>query len=224
VMAPMRLQNFDGEMDLEGRTIRIRKGRADFFRGKVEGKLDARLIPDPTYEFQGSFERVNLSQLGRSVPFLNNRIAGTASATLSLAAHGIGRSNLIASMEGSGTLNAKNAELPGIDLTRVFPMDDPGTSSDIFTSVTGAFRIHAAGIDLANFVLDQSRGRLQVEGRIAFSHTLNLRIRPSILQAATSPAAASTPSFLLTGTIEDPKLALPNSTPKPSARSGSRGR
>jgi AsmA-like C-terminal region/AsmA family len=224
VLAPMRLENFDGEMDLEGRTIRIRKGRADFFGGKVEGKLDARLIPDPAYEFQGSFERVNLVQLGRGVPFLNNRIAGTTSATLSLAAHGIGRRNLIASMEGNGTLNAKKAELPGMDLTKVFPVDDPGTSSDVFTSVTGAFRIHAAGIDLANFVLDQSRGRLQVEGRITFSHTLNVRISPSILQAASSPAAASPPGFLLTGTIEDPKLTLPTSAPKPSARFGSRGR
>ena len=99
---PMRLEQFDGQAELDGRTIRIRNALADFFGGKVAGTLDARLVADPTYEFQGRFDRVNLVQLADSVPFLNNRIGGTASGTLSVAAHGIGRENLIGSMEGNG--------------------------------------------------------------------------------------------------------------------------
>ena len=224
VLAPMRLGQFDGEVELDGRTIKIRKAQADFFGGKVAGSLDARLFADPTYEFQGRFDRVNLSQLAHSVSFLNNRVAGTASATLSISAHGIGYKNLMGSMEGNGTLNAKNGRVSGIDFAAMFPGDDQDTSSDAFASLQGAFRIHAAGIDLTNFVLDHPQGRFQADGRIDFSHALNLRIHPSILQAATSPAAASPPSFLLTGTIEDPKLVLPNSAPKSSARSGGRGR
>ncbi len=224
IMAPMRLGQFDGEAELEGRTIRIRKAQADFFGGKVAGTFDARLFADPTYAFQGRFDRVNLSQLGHSVAFLSNRIGGTASGTLSITAHGICRDNLIASMEGNGTLSAKNAQLPGIDFSGLFPGSEEESPPGGFIGIQGAFRVHATGIDLSNFVLDDPRGRVQADGRIDFSHTLNLRIHPSILQAATSPAAVSPLSFLLTGTIENPKLAPPNSPAKSSARSGNRGK
>jgi hypothetical protein len=80
------------------------------------------------------------------------------------------------------------------------------------------YRIQNKGIDLANFVLDNFRGRLEAEGRIDFSHALNVRVRPSIFQAATAPASASPPSFLLGGTIETPRLILPSAVSKPAAR------
>jgi len=224
LIAPMRLEQFVGEAELSDRTIKIRNGQADFFGGKVAGMLDAQLSADPSYDFEGRFDRVNLAQLGRSVAFLNDRLAGSASGTLSIAAHGIGHENLIGSMEGNGTLNARNAELRGIDFAGVFSGNDQDPSLDPFASVQGTFRIHGAGIELNNFVLDHSRGRLRADGRIDFSHALNLRIRPSIFQAATSPYAISPPIFLLTGTIEEPKLALPNVASKLPAKSGARGR
>ena len=90
----------------------------------------------------------------------------------------------------------------GLDLSSVFPGDNPDAAPDTFSSVQGTYRIQNKGIDLANFVLDNSRGRLEAEGRIDFSHALNIRVRPSIFQAATAPASASPPSFLLGGTIE----------------------
>lgn len=224
VVAPLRLDQFDAETEIDGRTIRISKAQADFFGGKVAGTMDAQLVADPTYEFQGRFDRVNLSQLGQSVTFLTNRIAGTASGNLSLTTHGIGHQDLMNAMQGNGTLSAKNAEITGINLAGLFPGDDPDPPSDPFAFIQGTFRIHGTGIDIANFVLDQPRGRLRADGRIDFTHALNLRILPSILQAATSPAAASPLGYLLTGTIEDPKLVLPNSAPRPSSSSGSRRR
>jgi hypothetical protein len=224
VVAPLRFQKFDGEMELDGRTLKITKAQADFFGGKVAGTLDTRLLADPSYAFRGRFDRVNLAQLGNSSALLNDRIAGTASGTLTVAAHGIGRENLIGSMEGNGTLTARNAELPGLDFTGVLPGAQQDSSLSPFVSVQGAFRIHARTIELTNFVMDHARGRLQAEGHIDFSHALDLRIRPSIFQAATSPAAASPPSFLLTGTIEDPKLIVPTAEPKPAARTSGRAR
>jgi len=219
---PMHIEQFDGEAELAGRTIRIRKAQADFFGGKISGSLDAQLLPDPSYEFQGRFDRVDLARLASAVSFLNRRIAGNASATLTLSAHGIGRQDLIGSMQGQGTLNARNAALSGVDLSSVFPGDNPETAPDTFSSVQGTYRIQNKGIDLANFVLDNSRGRFEAEGRIDFSHALNIRVHPSIFQAATAPASALPPSFLLSGTIETPKLLLPSTVPKPAARSSSR--
>ena len=125
-------------------------------------------------------------------------------------------------MQGQGTLTGRNAALTGLDLSSVFPGDNPDAAPDTFSSVQGTYRIQNKGIDLANFVLDNSRGRLEAEGRIDFSHALNIRVRPSIFQAATAPASASPPSFLLGGTIETPKLVLPPAILKPAARANSR--
>ena len=218
----MRFEQFDGEVELDGRTIRIRKAQADFFGGKTSGTLDARLVADPSYEFQGRFDRVNLAQLARAVPFLNNRIAGTASATLSVAAHGIGRENLMGALEGKGTLDARNAEIRGLDFSEVYPGGAQVSSSSPFASVAGDFRIQSRGIDVSNFVLAHSPDWLQADGRIDFSHALDIRIRPSIFQAATSPASAASSSFLLSGTIENPKLAPASSATQPAPRRTSR--
>jgi AsmA-like C-terminal region len=215
---PMHIEQFDGEAELAGRAIRIQKAQADFFGGKIAGSLDAQLSPDPSYEFEGRFDRVDLARLGSAVSFLNSRIGGNASGTLTLSAHGIGRQDLIGSMEGQGTLNGKNAALSGLDLSGVFPGDNPDAASDMFSSVQGTYRIQNKEIDLANFVLDNSRGRLEAEGRIDFSHALNIRVHPSIFQAATAPATASPPSFLLSGTIETPKLVVPSAVAKPAVR------
>jgi hypothetical protein len=69
---PMRLEQFDSDAELTGRTVRIRKAQADFFAGKISGSFDAQLLPDPSYEFQGRFDRVDLARLGRALPFLES--------------------------------------------------------------------------------------------------------------------------------------------------------
>jgi hypothetical protein len=223
-LSTIHIEQFDGEAELAGRSIRIRKAQADFFGGKISGAFDAQLLPDPSYEFQGRFDRVNLSQLGSAVPFLKSRISGNASGMLALSAHGIGRQDLIGSMQGQGTLSGKNAGMGGLDLSGIFPGENLDPAEEVFSSVQGAYRVQNKGIDLANFVLEDSRGRLEAEGRIDFSHALGIRIHPSIFQAAATPASASPPSFLLSGTIEAPKLVLPSTVPRSPVRPSGRER
>jgi hypothetical protein len=221
-LPPMHIEKLDGQAEIGGRTIRITNGHGDFFGGKISGSLDARLLPNPLYEFQGRFDRVDLALLGQGVASLNGRIAGIASATLTLSAQGIGRQELIDSMEGQGTLNGKDVLLRGIDLPTVISGSEPGDAPDLFASLQGAYRIQEKSVDLTNFVLDNARGRLEADGRVDFSHALNIRIRPSLFQAAVAPASASPQSFLLGGTIEAPSVILASAAPKPPARPGPR--
>ncbi len=216
---PMHIEEFDGDTEISGRAVKIRKAQADFYGGKISGSLDAQLLPDPSYDFQGRFDRVDLGQLGRAAPFLSARLgAGNVSATLALSAHGVGRQDLISSMVGQGTLHGKNIALHGFNLSSAFSGVSPENAPDLFASAQGTYRIRAGGIDLTNFAMDNSRGRLEEEGRIDFSHALVIRVRPSIFQAATSPASASPSTFILNGTIENPKLALPSGSAKPASR------
>jgi hypothetical protein len=221
-LRPMHIEKFDGQAELDGRTIRIRDAQGDFFGGKISGALDAQLLPNPSYEFQARFDRVDLALLGRSVPSLNGRIAGIASATLALSAHGIGRQDLIDSMEGQGTLNGKNVSLRGIDRSSAAAGTGAPALPDAFASLQGAYRVRNKSVDFVDFVLQGSEGRLEADGRVDFSHALNIRIHPSSIDSAPKPVADSPPSFLLGGTIESPNLFLASAATKPPARSGSR--
>jgi hypothetical protein len=215
---PMHLARLDGYAEIAGREFQIRKATADFFGGKISGALDAQLLPDPTYDFDGQFDRVDLAALGAAVPLLADRLGGSASGALRISAHGIGRQSLVSSLRGQGTLNGRNVQLSGFNLSAVFPGAASDEDAGSFGSVVGNYRIENGGIELAGFVLDHSRGRLQAEGRIDFNHALNLRVHPSILQAASNSAAVWTPTFVLGGTIESPKVILPSASPKPAAR------
>jgi hypothetical protein len=221
-LPPLHIEKFDGQAELDGRSVQIVTAQADFFGGKISGSLDAQLAHNPSYKFQGRFDRVDLALLGRGVPSLTGRIGGIASATLTLSAHGVGRQDLIDSMEGQGTLNGRNAVLRGFDLSSAIPGNPSDGTPDLFALVQGAFRIQDKSIELSNFILDHSHSRLAAEGRIDFSHALNIRVRPSIFQAAVSMAPASPPSFLLGGTLESPKPILSSAVPKPPARGNPR--
>jgi hypothetical protein len=224
VLAPLSFEQFDGEGELAGRTITIRKAQADFFGGKAAGSLDARLLADPSYQFRGRFDRVDLARLGRAIPSLSNRISGTVSATLALATHGVGRENLVRFIEGDGRLDARNAEFRGLDFASLIPGGNQPSSAGRFASARGNFQIGSGGIEVTDFVMDNSQGRFQVEGRIDFSHALNLRVHPSIFHATTTLASAPPPSFLLGGTVEAPSVVLPTSSAKPTVRPGARAR
>jgi hypothetical protein len=224
VIAPLRLERFDGEAELAGRTITIRKAQANFFGGKVTGGFDGQLLADPSYRFQGSFDRVDLAQLGHVLPSLNNHISGTASASVTLAAHGVGHENLVRFLAGDGRIDARNAELRGLIPANFIPGGNRDSSPGRFASAKGSFHIGSGQIETSDFVLDSSQGRFQADGHIDFSRTLNFRIHPLLYRATTSPANASPPSFLLSGTVEAPKLILPSPAPKSAAKSALSGR
>jgi uncharacterized protein involved in outer membrane biogenesis len=219
VLAPLRFEKFDGQAELAGRTIAIRNAQADFFGGKASGTLDARLLADPSYQFQGRFERVDIARLARALPSLNNRLAGTASATLTLSAHGVGRANLVRSMEGDGRLDARNVELSGMDFASLVSGDAQDSPTGRFASAQGNFHMGGGGIEVAGFVLENSLGCFQAEGRIDFSHALSLRIHPSISHATSNLASARPPSFVLGGTIESPSVVPPAPPAKAAAKS-----
>ena len=148
--------------------------------------------------------------------------AGIASATLALSAHGIGRQDLIDSMEGQGTLNGRNVSLRGIDLSSAASGNGARPMPDAFGSLQGTYRIRNKSVDFVDFALQSSEGRLEADGRVDFSHALNIRIHPSSIDSASTPAADSPPSFLLGGTIESPNLFLASAATKPPARASSR--
>jgi len=111
-----------------------------------------------------------------------------------------------------------------MDFASLISGDAQDSSPGRFASAQGNFHIGGGGIEVADFVLDNSQGRFQAEGRIDFSHALNLRIHPSIFHATTNLASAPPPSFVLGGTIESPSVGPPPPPAKSAAKSAARTR
>jgi hypothetical protein len=224
VLEPLHFEQFDGEAELAGRALSVRKVSAGFFGGKAAGTFDARLLAEPSYHFQGRFDRVNLALLGDTMPSLTERIAGTASGVLTLSAHGVGRENLVRSIEGGGQVDARNVELSDLDFARLIAGDNRDSPPGRFASAQGNFHVAGEGIEVSDFVFDNPQGRFQAEGRVDFSHALSLRIYPSIFHATTTLASAPPPSFLVGGTLESPSVVPPNSPVRAAAKSAARAR
>lgn len=226
-VSPLRLRHFEGEMDISGRTITFPKAAANFCGGKVSGKFVAKLLADPSYAFDGRFEHVDLANLAEEVPSLRGRVSGIASASVAFGAQGIGRQALIRSIHGRGTVEARNAQLRGLDLAAVLPGINPAyssASSQNLVSLKGTFRVGGGKIEISKLALDNSKGRFQAEGNVDFSQALNLRIRPELQPAGakgTPGADFSVDSFYLQGTLESPRLAHSSPAPKPHAGNGS---
>jgi hypothetical protein len=111
-----------------------------------------------------------------------------------------------------------------LDFASLISVADQDSSTGRFASVQGNFHIGGGGIEVADFVLENLQGRFQTEGRIDFSHALNLRVQPSIFHATTTLASAPPPSFVLGGTVEAPSLTLPAPPATATARSAARVR
>ena len=222
-LAPLRFEKFDGDAELTGRTISIRKAQADFFGGKVAGTFNAAMSADPSYQFQGRFDHVDLARLGHATASLNNRISGTASATLTISTHGVGRENLIRFIEGDGQLDARKAELRGLNLSNVISGSTQETSSGSMASAQGTFHVANGSVATSNLLLENSHGRFQAEGSIDFSRALDMQIHPSIVHAAKKSGGVP-PVFLLRGTIEAPIVSTPSIPPQSPVRAATRAR
>jgi len=217
-VAPFQLGQLDADVELAGRRITVQRARADFLEGRVSATLDAKLSSDPSYHFKGQFDRVNLALLGRAVPSLRDRFIGIASGDISLTTHGVGRENLAHSIVADGMFEARNAVIVGLDLSLVTKGSLQSVNPAKFTSAKGKFSFANGEIEISDFVLDQAGGRLQADGRIDLSRSLDIRIRPVVSSNKPAPGSSMAAIFSLGGTLDSPKWTPLSPVADPPAR------
>ncbi len=219
-VAPLQLGQVDAAVDLAGRSISVQKATAQFFGGTVTASFSADLVSDPVYRFDGVFGHINLGLLGSALPSLRDRFSGIASGTVSLTTHGIGHDALVHSIGGSGTIEAKNAELRGLDLSPVVGASAADPIPARFTSASGKFRFSSEGIQISEFMLEHPPARLQAEGNIDLSRALDIRIHSLNTSTKSSPEKKAPVIFSLGGSVEAPKWISNISAPNLPAKSG----
>jgi len=225
-LAPLRASNFDGDVRVDGRNITVRKGQAEFAGGKLSGTFSAELSHSPAYQFQGNFDRVDLAELGNDLSSFQERLAGTASAAVSLNAHGIGRENLVTSLQGEATLNAQNARWDALTLSQAVPTTGEDRAPTPLDSVQGKFRIADAAISLAGVILNSAHRRYQADGRVTFTRSLDIRIMPidEVGKSLSVASATAAPGISLQGTLQAPSIVFLEPAIKAAVRSSARVR
>src|SRR5262249_5391213 len=138
-VSPLVVRHLRAEDQVAGRAIRLRRAQAEFYGGRMEGSLDARLMSEPHYHFQAWFDGVNLKALSGATVTLRERFSGGASGELDVVAQGIGREDLLRSLEGRGTIRLRDAELRGFDLHATDLENSLQRGTSHFASAEGAF-------------------------------------------------------------------------------------
>jgi len=213
-LAPVAFQHLRAEAALDSRHIQLTNAQADFYGGTLHGSLRAMFPGGPVYRIEATLDRVHLADVVAATTSLRDKFAGTASAELELTARGLGRQALVASLEGRGKLEVRDAQIHGFDLVESLhaASTSPGTSS--FPLAAGSFLIGAGKISFANLRLSNSGEELEAAGTVGFPWDLDVRIRvlPPMLaeNPPASPVSASNlprQAFRLSGTLDSPQVA-----------------
>jgi hypothetical protein len=208
-LTALRLENLDASAGLERGELILRRANADLYGGRLSGEFRALLGNELRYSFRGQVDRTDLAALA-ALTSIKNGFGGIGSGQLELAAHGLERQALLASLEGEGFLHVQDAAIGLLEL----PLDSADNSfQDIagsrFRSSTVSFRIENGQIRVDPWMLSGRQRQLEIVGDIDFSRRLDLQVRSISLSerlggASESPAVDDL--WVIGGTLDTPQL------------------
>lgn len=214
-IAPVRVRKLKGRVDIDGRSVRLEEAHGECYGGNVSGSFDANLKAPPVYRADAQIERANLAMLAADSATLRERVAGLASASVHLTTRGIGREDLVKSLEGRGEFNGLGIQVRGLDLKSA--MNHSGSA--IWSLAVGEFTIRSRVIHIAKLRLKDGASEARAQGTVDFSHVLDLDVRPPADFDATGLAVVRGRALHVTGTLEAPQIESLN--PKVEAKHAS---
>jgi len=204
-----RLESIDAIADLDHGDLTLRRAEAGLYGGRVSGEFRAHLGTELRYSFRGQVDRTDLSALA-ALTSIKDGLGGLGSGEVELAARGLGRQALLASLEGEGFLHVQDAAIDILDL----PSDSAdGSFQDIagdrFRNSTVSFRVENGQIRVDPWLLSGRQRQLEIVGDIDFSRRLNLQVR-TISQPERSGLASDSLAgdqvWVLGGTLDAPQI------------------
>jgi hypothetical protein len=208
-LGALRLESLEATANLERGGLTLRRARADLYGGRLSGEFRAQLDAGLRYSFRGQVDRTDLSALA-ALTSIKNVFGGIGSGEVELAAHGLGRQALLASLEGEGFLQVQDAEIGLLDL----PLDSTDNSlrdiaSSRFRSSTVSFRVEGGRIRVDPWLLSGRQRQLEIVGAIDFSRRLDLQVR-SLSQSERLGPVSDSPSgddvWVIGGTLDAPQV------------------
>lgn len=207
-LGALLLERLDANADLHHGALNLRRTQADLYGGRLNGEFSARLGNEPRFAFQGQIDRADLSALAAATS-VNNGFGGIGSGEVRLAAHGVGRQALLASLEGEGFLQVQDAAIDFLNSPLGLADGFREIAGKRFRSSTVSFRVQDGEIRVDPWLLSGRQRQLEIVGKIDFSRRLDLQVRsiaPSERLGATSDSPAGDDLWVIGGTLEDPQI------------------
>jgi hypothetical protein len=206
--------------ELDGRQVNFTRIDAKTSGGSVGGSVRASLEADPRYELHVTATKLDAAMLVGRSPSLDGRVAGLISGEARFSLHGIGRENLLRSLEGGGSLSAIRAVVRGLVMNAAGGGTSLTSQDGQFSIISGRFTVAARRIHLEKINLMDAKESYEGNGSVDFARGLLFQFRPVALRGgARSPSGAAGERVIrVMGQLEAPRVTtelLPRATSLP---------
>ena len=207
----LRITGVEARATLHDLRLEVQKANANWGGGKVSASLTAEFAPRPHYAVDASVDRVHVAEV-MSNRSLAERLYCSASGELRLSADGVGRDELLRTLEGNGQLALRNVELRGWDLAASLSDGAPRTGASRWNHGEGTFAIRDRAMLLDGLRLDAPQGSLLLRGSVSFGSASDLSFerRPTPAGGTKGPNAEPGMSRVvkMTGPLDAPRVTV----------------
>jgi hypothetical protein len=216
-LAAVVLQRFHADLTVGGRHLEIANAKAQFYGGTLDGSLDAQLTATPVYHLAAEYTRVDLAALTAGSSSLAPLFAGSASGDIALSLSGASQSDLLSSLQCSGSTRVVDPEIRTLNLPDTLRTASlrPGSSS--FREAAVSFACADEKINVRDLSLEGASQKIQGTGIVNLDRTVDLRISqaasPSSERGAKSSAGPLANVVELTGPLANPSVRRAEGTP-----------
>lgn len=210
----LRLNDLRAHVALHDFQLEIHDAAARWSGGAVRGTMMAEFSPCPRYSVRATLDGIRLAEL----PGLHTdgeRLSGFASGEIRLTADGVGRDELLRTLEGEGRVQLRNVEFRGWDMAASLADGAAHAGASRWLTGEGTFAIREQAISLDSLRLDTGQEPLVVAGKINFAGGTDLQMERKLQResgARRTPGldsfAGSTRVLKITGPLEVPRVSV----------------
>jgi len=174
-LALLEVQSLRAQIEMIGRNVNVSEFNAKLNGGAISGALLANLAADPIYILRANVKNVDAADLAKSSADLRDRLAGLISGEIKLSFHGIGREELLDTLNGDARLTATRFTIRGVDLS--VPTTEGSTlvaPGEQFSLVNAEVAVDARKIRFQKIALVAGDGSFDGKGISDFSRTIQI--------------------------------------------------
>lgn len=172
-LATLEFQKLNARIELSGRSLDVSEFDAKTYGGSIEGKLHASLGADPDYLMRATVSNVSATELAAANAALDGCVSGQLSGDFRLSTHGIGRENLLNSLQADGRVSANQAIMRGLSFSSTADDSVPSGTQTPFSLVNAEFSVEARQFKFTRINLLTGKEYLEGKGSVGFDHALH---------------------------------------------------
>jgi len=206
----LRLTKVKAAASLRELRLAVHEATAEYAGGTVRGSLQADFAPRPRYALEAQLEKVRLAELlapGKAQRAPADRLEGLATGELRLAAEGVGREELLRTLEGRGSVQLRNVALRGWDVPASLAAGAPRAGTSRWSAGTGDFAIRQSAIVFDPLRLESGGEQVLVSGKVSFARNAELTLQTAAGKRA-AVGAGTIRLLRLNGSLDAPQVAV----------------